>query len=81
MSPIIDAKIHQAVEALKAYGAQQSILVGSAACGEADEHSDLDYVPNTARSARIDIALKNSFGFGGKNSALVVGTCHEVERS
>jgi 3-oxoacyl-[acyl-carrier-protein] synthase II len=36
-----------------------------------DEQCDLDYVPHTAREAELDIAISNSFGFGGTNGTLV----------
>ena len=32
---------------------------------------DLDYVPHVARQQQVDIALSNSFGFGGTNGTLV----------
>jgi len=38
-----------------------------------DPECDLDYVPNEGRKASVTTVLKTSFGFGGKNSSIIIG--------
>src|SRR5699024_1602526 len=38
---------------------------------EPGEGCDLDFVPHTARDAKVDVVVSNSFGFGGTNGSLV----------
>ncbi|MOA24528.1 3-oxoacyl-[acyl-carrier-protein] synthase 2 [compost metagenome] len=43
---------------------------------EPDEGCDLDLVPHEAKSRALDVAVSNSFGFGGTNGSLVFRRFH-----
>ena len=58
----------EAIACLKAL--ETSIIPPTINLLEKDPDCDLDYVPNTAREMKIDIALSNSLGFGGHNACL-----------
>ena len=51
---------------------REGVIPATINYGTPDETCDLDYVPNTAREAKVETVLSNSFGFGGQNIALIV---------
>ncbi len=51
---------------------QTGVLPATRNLDEPDEGCDLDFIPNEPREKKIDVALSNSFGFGGHNACLLV---------
>ena len=50
----------------------EQMIPGTYNYEEADPNCDLDYVPNQSRPGKFNVALSNSFGFGGHNAALAL---------
>jgi 3-oxoacyl-[acyl-carrier-protein] synthase II len=60
------------IEAIFALMAMQtSVVPPTINYDNPDPECTLDYVPNTARDAKVDYAMSNSFGFGGTNASLL----------
>ena len=53
-------------------GLRDGVLHPTINLEKADPACDLDYIPNAARHANVDVALCNCIAFGSKNSAIVV---------
>jgi 3-oxoacyl-[acyl-carrier-protein] synthase II len=55
-----------------ALAVRDGILPPTINLDDPDPECDLDYVPNEARKQDVDVALSNSFGFGGHNVSVVI---------
>ncbi len=57
---------------LLALAIDRQVLPATLNLDEPDEECDLDFVPHEPRDAKVEVALTNSFGFGGTNGALIM---------
>ncbi len=61
------------VEAIAcAFALRDQVLPPTINIESQDPECDLDYVPNQARKAKVDVAVSNTFGFGGHNATIVL---------
>ncbi len=58
---------------ISALAIEKGVLPPTINLDHPDEGCDLDYIPHTAREARVDYVMSNSFGFGGHNASLLIG--------
>ena len=58
--------------ALCALALKDGVLPPTINLDDPDPECDLDYVPHQARTAQVEYAMSNSFGFGGTNASLVL---------
>jgi 3-oxoacyl-[acyl-carrier-protein] synthase II len=66
-----------AVEAMAVlFALGEQMLPATINLDKPDPACDLDYVPNRPRPAKVDVAMSNSFGFGGQNACLVIASPH-----
>jgi len=62
-----------AIEAITSiFAVQRNVLPPTINYETPDPECYLDYIPNEAREANVDVALSNNFGFGGHNACLVI---------
>ena len=65
-----------AIEAIVcAKALQENVVPPTINLLEPDPECDLDYVPNEKREASVDLAISNSFGFGGHNACVAIRRC------
>ena len=57
---------------------QRSVVPPTINLDNAGEGCDLDYCPNTTRDRKINIAMSNSFGFGGHNACIIARRFNET---
>ncbi len=63
-----------AVETVACLGAiRHGVVPPTINCERPDEGFDIDFVPGTARDARVRYAMNNTFGFGGHNVTIILG--------